>query len=325
MNQGKRGFTMIELLVVIAILTLLMAILFPSLASARRQAKANVCLSTLKGLGTATAIYLNENRDRFFPYRLKRIYPEATEEFVNGYNRKSPRWQWFLETEHGPVIDPLPFRRLGVPFGDEGLGLGHNEGTTMTIDVFLCPSLADERFEHDIRNGAYGYNYQYLGNTRQDAESDRWDNFPVGLHRIKSTALTVLMADSRGAGRQHGKHSYSLDPPRLAKEDKNAQYFGPQVEDVPKGLDAEYYRYSPVEMRHTGLGNVLFVDMHAEAMTLKQLGYQLSDALGITELPTGTAVPIELGPAPKAGGATNRLWNGLGVDPLARPTTSPTG
>ena len=323
MNQGKRGFTLIELLVVIAILALLMGILFPSLSSARRQAKANACLSTLKSLGTATAIYLNENRDRFYPFRLKRLYPEATEEYVNEYNRKSPRWQWFLETQHGPVIDPLPFRRLGVPFGDEGLGLDR-EGTTMTIDVFLCPSLDDERFERDIRNGAYGYNYQYLGNTRQDADGNRWNNFPVGLHRIKSSARTVLIADSRGAGRTHGGHSYALDPPRLAKEDKNARFFSPQAYDVPKGLDAEYYRYSPVEMRHTGLGNVLFVDMHAEAMTLTQLGYQLSDSLGIP-LPKGTAIPIELGSGTNAGGATNRLWNGQGVDLLARSAASPTG
>lgn len=324
MNQSKRGFTLLELLVVIAILTLLMAMLFPSFASARKQAKANACLSTLKSLGTATAIYLNENRDRFYPFRLKRLYPTAIEEYVNGYNRKSPRWQWFLETEHGPVIDPNPFRRLRVPFGDEGLGLGR-EGTTMTIDVFVCPSLADERFERDIRNGAYGYNYQYLGNSRQDTTSDRWDHFPVGLHRIKSSALTVLIADSRGAGRKHGKHSYALDPPRLAKEDKNAQRFGPGADDVPKGLDAEYYQYSPVEMRHTGLGNVLFVDMHAEAMTLTQLGYQLSETLGIPELPKGTAVPIELGSGTNAGGATNRLWNGLGVDLIARSAVSPTG
>ena len=94
---------------------------------------------------------------------------------------------------------------------------------------------------------------------------------------------------------------------------------------MPKGLDAGYYQYSPVEMRHDGQGNVLFVDMHAEAMTLTQLGYQLSETLGIPELPKGTAVPIELDSGTNADGATNRLWNGQGVDLIARSATSPTG
>ena len=59
------------------------------------------------------------------------------------------------------------------------------------------------------------------------------------------------MADSRGAGRVHGKHSYSLDPPRLAVE-RYAQKFGPGSGDVEPGLDASLYQYSPVEMRHGG-------------------------------------------------------------------------
>ena len=61
------GCTLIELLVVISITALLVVILVPSLASARRQSKKSVCLSNLKQIGTGMRAYLDENRN-FYPY-----------------------------------------------------------------------------------------------------------------------------------------------------------------------------------------------------------------------------------------------------------------
>ena len=104
----------------------------------------------------------------------------------------------------------------------------------MSASPGLGPRLPQHEF--DIRNGAYGYNYQYLGNARRDSEGDRWDNFPVGSQRVRSAGQTVLFADSRGAGRIHGKHSYTLDPPRLAVEAR-ATKFGPGSSNVAVGLD----------------------------------------------------------------------------------------
>lgn len=314
MKRRPSAFTLLELLTVIAILTLLIAILVPSLTAARRQAKANVCLSKMKGIATAFAVYLNENKDNFPPMRLRNLYPTATEEYHNEYLAKSPRWQWFLETDSGPVIDPAPMKRLRRPWGDMETGL-EKQTMTMTNDVFICPALDDEEYARNIRNGAYGYNYQYLGNSRQDSDPNRWDNFSVPLHRIKSTASTVLIADSRGGGNPHGLHSYTLDPPRLAVE-QNAKKFGPDADMVPPGLDPEVYQFSPVEMRHRGLGNVAFVDAHVEAMTLQQLGYELLGDNPDEKKKKNTAVPV-LDPTDTTVRATNRLWTGSGQDPIA--------
>jgi prepilin-type N-terminal cleavage/methylation domain-containing protein/prepilin-type processing-associated H-X9-DG protein len=312
MNRRRQGFTLIELLTVIAILVLLIGMLIPSLSSSRQQAKANVCLSKLKGIGTAFVVYLNENRDTFPPARLKKATPTATEDYVNEYNRKHPRWQWFIETDSGPVIDPKLFRRLNRPFDDAGLGMiNDRSGITMTIDVFTCPALDDPEYAMDERNGAYGYNYQYLGNSRQDTDRKLWDNFAVNLHRIRSPGQTVLLADSRGGGPKHGVHSYTLDPPRLAVE-QSAKRFGPGPQDLAAGIDPVLYSFSPVEMRHRNHGNVMFVDSHVEAMTWAELGYELQN-----ENYPNIPVPI-IDPAGSTGGHwNNRLWTGTGVDEMA--------
>ncbi|MEM9345473.1 MAG: prepilin-type N-terminal cleavage/methylation domain-containing protein [Planctomycetota bacterium] len=59
----SRAFTLIELLVVVSIIALLIAILLPALSSARRSAERMQCLSNLRGIGQATMMYAQENKD----------------------------------------------------------------------------------------------------------------------------------------------------------------------------------------------------------------------------------------------------------------------
>jgi prepilin-type N-terminal cleavage/methylation domain-containing protein/prepilin-type processing-associated H-X9-DG protein len=65
----RAGFTLIELLVVIAIIAILAAILFPVFAQARAAARKASCLSNMKQLGTATAMYNQDYDEQFYPHR----------------------------------------------------------------------------------------------------------------------------------------------------------------------------------------------------------------------------------------------------------------
>ena len=50
-KKGLRAFTLVELLVVIAIISILAAMLLPSLARAREYARNAVCMSNLRQIG----------------------------------------------------------------------------------------------------------------------------------------------------------------------------------------------------------------------------------------------------------------------------------
>ncbi len=63
-RRPRHGFTLVELLVVVSIIALLVGVLIATLGGASEQAKATVCASRLKGIGTALQSFLNDHDNR---------------------------------------------------------------------------------------------------------------------------------------------------------------------------------------------------------------------------------------------------------------------
>ncbi|MCC6322578.1 MAG: prepilin-type N-terminal cleavage/methylation domain-containing protein [Phycisphaerales bacterium] len=110
----KQAFTLIELLVVIAIIALLVSILLPAIASARRNARTAACASNLRGAGQALTMYSGDNREL--------VCPSYTMTGVTGVGVPLDGW--------GPILD-----RDGYM---DGAGVQQLRGSP-----FVCPDAKD--------------------------------------------------------------------------------------------------------------------------------------------------------------------------------------
>jgi prepilin-type N-terminal cleavage/methylation domain-containing protein len=63
--KSSTAFTLVELLAVIVIISLVAAMLSPSLQNVRAKAETTVCLSKLKQIGTAVWLWIPDNGNRY--------------------------------------------------------------------------------------------------------------------------------------------------------------------------------------------------------------------------------------------------------------------
>jgi prepilin-type N-terminal cleavage/methylation domain-containing protein/prepilin-type processing-associated H-X9-DG protein len=241
------AFTLIELLVVIAIIAILAAILFPVFAQARAKARQASSLSNLRQIGLAVSIYVQDYD----------AYP-----FHSSPSSQVPRTRW-ADYLFPYVKNEALFRAPGAP-----------------------ETLHRKPFAHNPQAlyGSYGYNYQYLGNSRHP--------FTATDAEIEKPAETIALSDTEGCSFDRGvlnAGNYVIDPPLPSARGSRpatpgAGFYGSAGECI----GARGCRAVPAE-RHSELVTVSFADGHARALKRSQMDDSNRD-----------------------GAPDNGLWNGKG-------------
>jgi len=179
-RPGGAGFTLIELLVVVAIIALLISILLPSLSRAREQAKMTTCLANLKTLGTASAAYILNEKERFCWMR---------KTFLHGGKKGNGEVNW------GGWNTPPKDRPLNKYVYRSKLG-----DNTVDLPAFRCASDFGVRLNNEpdsIHTDGSGYDVlgtSYQSNHNWASYADSSSDMPPGGEGYTGTALDERIA-----------------------------------------------------------------------------------------------------------------------------------
>lgn len=269
----------------------LVSILLPALSQARNAGKAAVCLSRLRTLGQGLVLYANNSKDTLVPGRLPKVDNENWRTRISGGIKYRPTFLVMMAVEVGlqPFDDPQPTKDSIDRFGEPG------DRQNYSSEAYLCPEVLEWA---DERNGAYGYNYQFLGNARlrDGGSTTAYKNWPVKSSWIRSPMSCVAVADCIGTAAsfpRHGRKDYEQNRPGDSRSGRSVDALGnegfnldPPAVDPKNGEMANLKggannARTALHERHANKGVVLWLDGHGSRETLRSLGYEVDEESGV--------------------------------------------
>jgi len=129
-GQLHHAFTLVELLVVIGIIAVLISILLPALRKARESANRAACLSNMRQIGIASALYAAQFKGRV------PIGMQSRDTMINSY--------WAFINISGKAVPT-------------GLGILFDTKCTTDGRIFYCPANSDPNSQYDVAQGTAGF------------------------------------------------------------------------------------------------------------------------------------------------------------------------
>ena len=272
--NSRTGFTLVELLVVIGIIALLIAILIPALSRARSAALVVKCLAVERAMGQAAQLHANEHKG-YMP--IAGIQPrQAMGVICTPEGLRDAARQKYMYYRNSDYMFPVPLTvalgyYMGAPvkLGDES-DIRAAIASDFVQRLFVCPAqdpgslkASPTIYDDSVYSGlpvkmSYVFNCEILG----------WRPHPWALERSPAGKLTAirrpeevfLLADGNCSGVSVGMQIDAVDV-EWTLRDHWLRYGATDYWDSSSTPQLDGYR-------HRARINVLFVDWHAETLTI---------------------------------------------------------
>ena len=278
---GRAAFTLVELLVVISIIAILIALLLPALAAARQQADSMLCLSNERQLGLAVREYQADyqgNRCNFgynSYYQVDKMPGSLPFAWVHFY---APYMDPGASLAPFPSGDPLTLANINsaficpstqVPVVTYANLIGTNGGTVMGSSSRPWYTITGQSWNScGVYFGSYAYNGWLYQQTTWNYLNYGTENF-WPLHNVQhANAEVPLFVDSITG--QTWPFSIQQPDPSLDNLPAANSYCYNYVEAHATGPQTAGFDCDAM-LRHGNGVNVVFLDGHADHVSLPQL------------------------------------------------------